>query len=98
MLNIYALAVANIVCYITVMFLNYTEINYKFKIKINFIFAGKLVLCNVAMLLALVAVMSVKNSVANTFLAVAVAVVVYFVSLCLFKVLTKKDVVLKYKK
>ena len=97
-LNIYALAIANTICYITVMLLNHLEIKENFKLKFNFIFTAKLVFSNCLMLFALVVVMSINNSSINTLLAVMIAMSVYLLSLIKIKILNRKDIAMfKYK-
>ena len=97
-LNIYALAVANSVCYIVVMCLNYFELRENFTLKLNLTFASKLVLCNSAMIVSLICVLILGNGIFNTILAVLVAVVVYFISLFYFNIFNRRDrAMLKYK-
>ena len=97
-LNIYALAIANSVCYVIVMVLNHLEIKQNFKLNIEYEFWTKLIFANCVMILSLVAISSIENNVLNTLLAVLVSVVVYFVSLIQTNILTKKDkAMFKYK-
>lgn len=97
-LNIYVLSIANLVCYITVMTLNHFEIKEHYKLKINYLFTGKLILSNCIMLLVLLCVLSFNSSWSNTLLAIAIAVIVYFVSLFYTKIFSKKDMaMIKYK-
>lgn len=98
MLNIYVLSISNLVCYITVMVLNHFEIKQHFKLKFNYIFTGKLILCNSFMLLTLIIVLGFSNSWSNTLLAIAVAGISYVASLVLTKIFTKRDLaMIKYK-
>ncbi|MBQ8615847.1 MAG: polysaccharide biosynthesis protein [Clostridia bacterium] len=97
-LNIYALAVANTICYLLVMLLNHFEIKEHFKIKLNYMFSAKLVFSNCVMILSLVLIMSISKTVMNTILAFVVAVVVYFVCLFQTNILNRRDKALfKYK-
>lgn len=97
-LNIYVLSISNLVCYITVMVLNHFEIKQHFKLKFNYIFTGKLILCNSFMLLTLIIVLGFDNSWSNTLLAIAVAGISYVASLVLTKIFTKRDLaMIKYK-
>jgi len=97
-LNIFALSIANVVCYILVMCLNYFELRENFTLKLNLIFAFKLILCNSVMVVALICVLILGNSMLNTILAVMVAVIVYFISLFYFNIFNRKDkAMLKYK-
>ncbi len=97
-INIYALALANTICYVTAMTLNYMEIEPLFPLKFNFIFTGKLILANVAMLLTLLTVMTFGSTWINTLLSLAVAGVVYIVVLFACKIFSKRDLAyMKYK-
>lgn len=98
LLNIYVLSISNLVCYVAVMVLNYFEIREHFKLKINYMFTGKLILSNCYMLLALICVLSFNNSWQNSILAIFVAGFIYIVSLYYTKIFTKKDLAMvKYK-
>ena len=97
-LNIYALAVANTICYVTVMVLNHFEIKENFRLKVGFGFWSKLVLSNCVMIIALISIMSLGRSVMNTLLAVLIAGVAYV--FCLYKttILSRRDkAIFKYK-
>lgn len=97
-LNIYALAVSNTTCYLLVMALNHFEIRESFNLRLNYEFAGKLILCNLMMLLALLSVLAINKSAMNTVLGVVFAVVVYFASLYITNIFNRKDkAFLKYK-
>ncbi len=90
-LNIYSLAIANTVCYVTVMVLNHMEIKQNFQLKIPYMFWGKLIFSNCVMLFVLVCILSFKFSVVNTLLAIAVAVMVYFACLVFTNILSRQD-------
>ena len=97
-LNIYTLAISNVVCYVVVMCLNYFELRENFVLKLNLTFAAKLVLCNAVMIVSLICVLILGSSLLNTILAVMVAVIVYFFSLFYFNIFNRKDkAMLKYK-
>lgn len=97
-LNIYVLSVSNLVCYITVMTLNHFEIKQHFRLKINYLFTGKLILSNCCMLLVLIGILSLNNSWSNILLAILVAVIVYLSCLYLTKIFSRKDMaMIKYK-
>ena len=96
--NIYALAVANTACYLVVMALNHFEVRENFSFSIDFIFAGKLILANVVMVLTLVAVLAISKHVTIVMLAIILAILVYFSTLIITKIFNKKDVAFwKYK-
>ena len=98
MLNIYALAISNTVCYVAVMVLNHMEIKVNFKLKIEYSFWAKIIFSNCVMIFALVSVLSIGKNAANTILAVLIAIVAYFVSLILTNIFTRKDkAMFKYK-
>jgi len=98
MLNIYAYAVANVVCYLTVMLLNRFEIKENFKINIHYMFWAKLIFSNAVMMLALVSVLALNISAFNTILAILCAIVAYLICLYQTNILTRKDkAMFKYK-
>lgn len=97
-LNIYSLAIANTICYILIMALNYAEINNTFKLKINYLFGAKLLLCNFLMVMAMIGILAFGNSATNTILAIVVGGIVYLSSLYLVKIFNKRDMaIIKYK-
>ena len=97
-LNIYALAVGNTLCYVTVMVLNHLEIKENFKMKIDLSFWAKLILSNSIMVVALVAIMSFRSGLTNTLLAVLVAGLVYIYCLYITKIFNSKEkAMFKYK-
>lgn len=96
-LNIYALAISNVVCYVLVMCLNYFELRENFVLKLNIDFAAKLILCNSIMVVSLICILVMGSGLFNTILAVVVAVIMYFVSLFNFKIFNRRDkAMLKY--
>ena len=98
MLNIYAYAIANVVCYATVMVLNRMEIKDNFKIKLHYMFWAKLVFSNAVMLLVLVSVLALKISAFNTVLAILCAMVAYLICLYQTNILSRQDkAMFKYK-
>lgn len=97
-LNIYALAVANTLCYVTAMILNHMEIKANFKLKIHYTFWAKLILSNSIMVISLVSVMALNSGMANTLLAVFIAGLTYIICLYFTKIFNSKDKALfKYK-
>lgn len=97
-LNIYVLAIANTLCYIVVMVLNYMEINQHFKIKFNFNFTAKLTVANCALVLTLISIMSVNDSIPNTILAFGVSSFVYLLCLLAFRMFNRSEkAMFKYK-
>lgn len=97
-INIFALAVANTACYMTVMVLNHMEILAHFNMHINYLFTGKLLLSNGIMLLTLLAILNTGTTFINTLLAIVVAMIVYLLCLVLFKIFNKRDMaMIKYK-
>jgi len=98
LLNIYALAVANTVCYVTTMVLNHMEIRENFSLNISHVFVGKLLISNSVMLIVLLSVLSISDTWSNTLLALICGVVFYFFSLFYFKIFDRKEkAMLKYK-
>lgn len=91
MINIYALAIANTVCYITVMVLNRMEIREHFTLKFDYLFVGKLILSNAIMVLSLILVLMLGSGVENTLLAILVAGICYVGSLYFTKIFTNKE-------
>ncbi len=97
-LNIYALAIANTVCYVTVMVLNHMEIKQNFQLSISYQFWSKLIFSNCVMVFVLVCVLAFKFSVANTLLAVVVSLVVYLSCLAWTNIFSNKEkAMFKYK-
>lgn len=98
LLNIYAYAIANVVCYATVMLLNRMEIKDNFKVELHYMFWAKLVFSNAVMLLVLVCVLALKISTFNTVLATLCAILAYLICLYQTNILTRKDkAMFKYK-
>jgi len=98
LINIYALAVANTACYLTVACLNYFEIRSHFKQCLTFNFAGKLILSNCLMIASLIFVMLFGNSWSNTLLALVIAAIVYLLCLFKFNIFNKQEMArIKYK-
>lgn len=97
--GIFALAVANTMCYFVVSTLNYFEIKRFFKIKICYTFFAKLIIANFAMLLVLLAMFNAKLNSLLTLVAFCVAGIYYIVVLVWLKIYDKKDIaMLKYKR
>lgn len=97
-LNIYALAVANTVCYLFVFYLNSLQLNKVFKINLDKLFWGKLMLCNFVMILFMLAVFMIGSGLMYTISAFFVGAIVYVASLFFLRVLDKKDLaIFKYK-
>ena len=98
-INIYALAISNTICYLTAMLLNHVEMREVFKMKLDFIFIAKLIVCNSLLLLSLLIMLNVGNSAINILTAIMVSGVVYLTSLYAIKIFTNKDTaMLKYRK
>ncbi len=98
MINIYALSIANIACYLTAMILNQLEIKNFFKINISYKFFTKLFFSNLMMVLSLITILILNDSWQNTLLALSVAGIVYFACLIITKIFSDKDLaMLKYK-
>ncbi len=96
--NIYALAIANTICYVMVMVLNHLEIKANFNLKIGYEFWAKLVFSNSLMIISMVLVMSIGTGSANTVLAGVVSVIAYFIGLMITKIFTPKEkAMFKYK-
>jgi len=97
LINIYALSISNVACYMTVMILNHFEIRQSFKLNIDLNFTAKLIFASCAMTLALILVLVINNSWANTLLAIVFAGIVYLYSLYKLKIADKKELaILKY--
>ncbi len=97
-LNIYALAVANTVCYITVMILNHVEIKQHFKISIHLDFWVKMIFSNCVMIFCLITIMSFSVGILNTLLSFLLSIIVYLACLFITGIFTKKDkAMIKYK-
>jgi len=90
-LNIYTLAISNTVCYVLAMVLNHLEIKENYKLQIDYLFWGKLILSNCVMVLALVFVLAISSSMIGTLLAIFVAIILYFLCLWRFNILNRID-------
>ena len=98
MINIYALAISNTACYLTVMLLNHFEIKENFILKINYKFSAKLIFSNCVMIFALITFLSFSNSIYNTISSILISIMVYFLCLVFTNILTKRDkAMFKYK-
>ncbi len=97
-INIYALAVANTLCYLIVFVLNNIEINQHFKTRLSLEFWCKIIICNILSVSVLVVMLNSTYSFVNTITAFILAFVVYVVSLFLFNLFSKKEkAICKYK-
>lgn len=90
-LNIYALAIANTVCYLIVFYLNNNQINKVFKVELKTKFWGKLFICNIIMILFMLALFMFGSGIMYSISAFVVGMLVYVASLYYLKVLDKKD-------
>ena len=90
-LNIYALAIANTVCYLIVFYLNHHQIKKSFNFKPNVNFWGKLFVCNSIMLLFMIGLFMLGEGLIYSISAFVVGMLVYLSSLYFTKVLDKKD-------
>ena len=92
-LNIYALAIANTVCYLLVFVLNNIKVNEVFKIKISSMFLGKLMICNFLFVATVVGLFMFSSGVIYSILTFMVGVLVYCSSLYYLKIFTYKDLI-----
>lgn len=96
--NIYALAVGNVACYLTAMILNHLEIKYSFPLKFDYLFMCKLLLCNAVMLTTLIFAMNLTGSTICATMGFLLGAVMYLFSLFAFKIFGSKDIaMIKYK-
>ena len=96
--NIFALAIANTACYITMMVLNYIEIREQYSMLLEHDFWGKLTLANVLLVVVLLGVLSIGSSAVNTLMAIGLAGVVYLFALYRCRIICKTDIaIMKYK-
>lgn len=89
--NIYALAISNTLCYFIVFVLNQIEVKRMFKISLSFDFWCKIIVCNIMAIAVVIIFLSYEYSFVNTVLVFVLAVVVYFVSIILFKLFDKNE-------
>lgn len=97
-INIYALAIGNVVCYFAAMLLNFVDIRpvYKFSLGSDYIF--KLSLANLVMVVVCVLLLMLGSGTIYGLLTLVVAILTYFITLFEFNILTKKDMAyLKYR-
>lgn len=98
LINIYALAIANTICYFTVYLLNRLELKNNFKLKIDFKFILKLSISCFVMLISLTLLLSKTYSVVNTILAFGISAVVYLILICILKIVKKEEIFKKTNK
>ncbi|MCQ2564634.1 MAG: polysaccharide biosynthesis C-terminal domain-containing protein, partial [Clostridia bacterium] len=96
--NIFALTIANVVCYATSMLLNELSLKKSLCVLVDFAFVSKLLLCNVLMFLTLLGTLYAGNSTWVTLAGLMLAGIVYLGSLFLTKIFTRHDLaMIKYK-
>lgn len=91
-LNIYALSIANLFCYITVAILNFMRLNQKKLINVEIDFVTGLILSNLIMILSLIALLMFCKSTVGVLLAYCVAALVYLFCIFNTKTFSKRDV------
>lgn len=97
-INIYALAIANVVCYLLVMILNQKYIKKKFNVNIGFYFVGKIMISIFLMIVSILIFLLANPSISTIILSFILGALVYLISVFNFNIFTKKDMaVLKYK-
>lgn len=90
-INIYAIATANVVCYIIVFVLNLRHIKNDFKVKLELDFFVKVFLSGLISSVALKILLQPNLSFFKTIIAFAFAAVVYVVSLFVVDIFNKKE-------
>lgn len=97
-LNIYALAIANAICYLLAFILNRHQINKILKINLNFEFITKLLLINVILIISMLILFKLGGGIIYSILVFVVGILIYLLLLCLLKIFNKKDFrIFKYK-
>ncbi len=96
--NIFALTIANVVCYATSMLLNEMSLKKSLCVLVDFAFVSKLLLCNVLMFLTLLGTLYAGTTAWVTLAGLMLAGIVYLGSLFLTKIFTRRDLaMIKYK-
>lgn len=97
-LNIYALAIANTMCYLIVFYLNSRHINKVFKIELSCNFLAKILLCNLGMVLSLISLFLICKGIICSIIAFIIGTIIYVILLIKLNLFNKKDIaMLKYK-
>lgn len=97
-INIFALTLGNILCYALSMVLNLISLKKCIKIRLDFAFLGKLLLCNVLMFLTLLGTLYADTSIWVTLIGLTLAGTVYLGSLFLTKIFVRRELaMIKYK-
>ncbi len=94
-INIFALSIANTMCYVSAFTLNHLEIKKHFKFKINYKFFAKLILSCAVMLLSIIIVFMFGGGIVNTIIGVLVGGSVYLTTLAITKTFTRSELKLK---
>ncbi len=94
-INIFALSIANVMCYISAFVLNHIEMKKHFQFKIGYKFFAKLILANVLMLVSILFVFMLGGGIVNTLLGISFGGIVYLSTLTITKVFNKKELKLK---
>lgn len=98
MVNIYALALSNTVCYVVVFVLNYLEVKQNFSLGLNNKFIIKLVFSNFVMITFLLLLTKITSGNLNILLSIILSGFVYLICLIDIKILDKREIaLLKYK-
>lgn len=96
--NIYALAIANTVCYLLVFVLNNYKINKIFKINLSIEFLTKLILSTIISVLTMLILFKFYSTLIYSILVFVIGVIIYFICLINLKIFSHKDLtMLKYK-
>lgn len=97
-INIYALAIANTVCYLLVFIFNNYKINKIFKINLSTEFLTKLILSNLISVLTMCVLFNFTSGILSLILVFIIGVIIYFICLINLKIFSNKDLaILKYK-
>lgn len=96
--NIYALAIANSVCYICVAILNFNKLKNFLVVKFDFVYIGKILISSVVMIMTMLIVLNLGNNLLNIVFAFVLGGATYLFSITKLDVLNREEkAVLKYR-
>jgi len=97
-INIYALAVANSVCYICVSILNFNKLKKCLLVKFDLVYIGKILIASVIMIMTMLIVLNIGTSLLNIVFAFVLGGATYLYTITKLDVLNREEkAVLKYR-
>ena len=98
LVNIYALAIANTICYICVAILNFKKLKQSMQIKFGFVYIGKIFIACIVMVLIMLIVINLGDGLLNVVFAFFLGAAIYLYVISRLNLLTRKEkAYMKYK-